>query len=164
MFSDVKSLARIRAQAATMRSIAAWPEEKLMGPRAGVSGWSPYEHVDHSAKVVSAILTGLLQPDLPQIAPVSLLGHAVLITGYIPRGKAKAPSRVRPVLGSVAELHATLDALDQLIGRIADPAWTRPMGAVIPHPYFGGMTATQSLRFVGIHTNHHLKIVREMGS
>ena len=162
MFNDVKSVARMRAQSSAMRAIAGWPEEKLLGVRAGFSGWSPYEHVDHTARVVSAILTGLLQPDLPQIAPVSLLGHAVLITGYIPRGKARAPSRVKPVRASVAELLATLDAMDELIGRVADPGWISPKGSVIPHPYFGGMTSTQSLRFVGIHTHHHLKIVREM--
>lgn len=158
-----RSIARLRAQTETMREIALWPAERLRSSEPTVSGWSPAEHVDHCAKVVQAMLGQLLDPvPLDPLKPISLIGHAVLLTGYIPRGKAKSPKRVRPVPASVEELIAALDANSVAIDRVAHPGWRAPTGPVIPHPYFGGLTTVQTLHFLGVHTNHHLKIVRDI--
>ena len=160
-----RSIARLRAQSEEMRQIALSPGERLRNARTTVSGWCPAEHVDHCAKVALAMLGQLLEPvPIEGIKPISLLGHAVLLTGYIPRGKAKSPKRVRPVLASVDELIAGIDALDHSINRVAVPEWKCPDGPCVPHPYFGGLTSIQTLHFIGVHTNHHLKIVRDIES
>lgn len=158
-----RSIRRLREQSEAMRRIAVGPEERLRAAQTAISGWSPAEHLDHSIKVARAMLDQLLDPvPLDPLKPISLLGHAVLLSGFIPRGKAKAPKRVRPVIATVDELLAGLDALAVSITRVEDPAWKHPEGPVIPHPYFGGLTSVQTLHFIGVHTHHHLKIVREV--
>jgi hypothetical protein len=32
----------------------------------------------------------------------------------------------------------------------------------LPHPYFGGLTPVQTLRFLVVHTGHHLRIVADI--
>lgn len=158
-----RSIQRLREQAEAMRAISLWPADKLRAARPAISGWCPAEHVDHSIKVARAMLDQLLDPvPLDPLKPISLLGHAVLLTGYIPRGTARAPKRVRPVMATVEELVAGVDALTDSVRRVAEPAWQQPAGPVIPHPHFGGLTTAQTLHFITVHTNHHLKIVRDI--
>lgn len=162
-YRNDRSIRRLRQQSETMRGISLWPGEKLRATQPAISGWSPAEHLDHSIKVARVMLDQLLDPvPLDPLKPISLLGHAILLSGYIPRGKAKAPKRVRPVTPTVEELLASLDALDGALTRVAEPGWKQPAGPVIPHPYFGGLTTVQTLHFIGVHTNHHLKIVRDI--
>ena len=157
-----RSIARLRAQSETMREIALSRGDRLRSACPVVSGWCPAEHVDHSVKVALAMLGQLLEPVPVDVRPISMLGHIVLLSGYIPRGKAKAPKRVRPVMASIEELIAGLDTLDAAIDRVADPAWRGPEAPIVPHPYFGGLTSVQTLHFIGVHTHHHLKIIRDI--
>ena len=162
IYTSAGSLRRLRQQSARLREIASWPADKLASPVAGVSGWSAAEHVDHMVEVANAVLRRLLQTEFTPLKALSLLGHAVLVTGFIPRGKVKAPSSVRPVPASASELFAALDELDAVLTQLESAGWAAPKGPCVPHPLLGGMTAAQSLRFVGIHTKHHLAIVKDI--
>lgn len=78
---------------------------------------------------------------------------------FIPRGKGKAPKYVLP-----PEIITTEDLNNQL--QIAKNHTTTlnnlPEGFYFKHFIFGMLTKKQTLRFLEIHTKHHLKIVRDI--
>jgi hypothetical protein len=76
----------------------------------------------------------------------------------IPRGRAKAPSIVLPEIFDEKTLTAhlittksTIIELEQL-----DPK------KYFLHPYFGNIRLKQTIKFLEIHTNHHLSIIRDI--
>lgn len=128
-----------------------------------ISAWSIGEHLDHVMKVDRSILARIDSPiDTPH-PPLSTLGRITLWTGWIPRGKGRAPDFTRPeavppegLRSQIVEvrrlLHGVLDAPEKL----ADPR------RIASHPHFGGLTAAQWLRFVAVHHRHHVKIIRDV--
>lgn len=127
-----------------------------------VSGWSVAEQVDHVLKVVTAQLARL-DERRPPPKGINLAGRIVLGIGRIPRGVGKSPAPVRGEARSRSELLAALGAARGRLERMAGDAalWNerRPLAG---HPYFGGLTPRQVLRFLEIHTDHHLRIVAEI--
>jgi hypothetical protein len=79
--------------------------------------------------------------------------------GYFPRGKGKAPKYVLP-----PEIITTQDLNNQL--KIAQNHINilngLPNGVYFKHFIFGMLTKKQTLRFIEMHTKHHLKIVRDI--
>jgi hypothetical protein len=129
-----------------------------------VSGWSVRLQVDHVLKVLALGHLTLANGYGKQLSRCNLLGRCLLFADWIPRGVGKSPARVVPVEKAEAEL---LAEARRLRGLFADPALARsPRFAdatpVFPHPYFGGLDATQGARFLGTHTHHHWKIVRDI--
>ena len=125
-----------------------------------VSSWSVGMHIEHCCLVVSSIC-GALAESVPPPPPagVSLLRSAMLKTGFIPRGRGRAPKAVIPTREPDAgELRAILDraAADQRAARELSPeAWFR-------HFAFGIMNRDETLRFLAIHNAHHAKIIRDV--
>lgn len=83
----------------------------------------------------------------------------ILTTGKIPRGRAKSPSSVRPQTdihqeSLTSHLKLTRDKLKQL--EQLDP------GQYFEHPYFGHIKLKQTVRFLEIHTTHHLQIIKDI--
>ncbi|MCB1008563.1 MAG: DinB family protein [Acidobacteria bacterium] len=133
----------------------------LRAPR--VSGWSVGEQVDHMTQVLASGLGLLETPGEPRPNGINLSGRILLALRWIPRGVGKSPKGVLPRGASpedlrerLADLRRRLDAISAAPDRLADP---RP---TIPHPYFGALNPAQGLRFLAIHTRHHLKIVRDI--
>ena len=130
---------------------------------AAVSSWSIHKQVEHTALVARQILElveGLEAGTAGE--PTGRLrwpAHAVLAMGWIPRGKGVAPSSVLP--GEAPDPAAIRAILDDTRARLRTHAPARG-GNRAPHPHFGGMTARQWTRFLGIHTRHHLKIIRDI--
>ncbi len=93
----------------------------------------------------------------------SLVGHVILLTGRIPRGRAKAPDFVEPqglerqaIVAGLGETRGRLIALD---GRLEE---LRRLEATIAHPILGGFTAARWLRFAHIHHLHHGRIIDDI--
>jgi hypothetical protein len=154
--SPAKSLLRIRDQAARMRAIVKAREVQAPVPR---SSWCVAAHLDHTLKVTNSTLQILLKPELPVLPKgINLIGRLVLITGWIPRGRGRSPERLRGAQVPAEELEAQLALLDELIVRVAaEPS--RNASPVFRHPFFGGLTFAESLTFLTVHTDHHLKII-----
>lgn len=142
-------------------------EPALLALRADrVSRWSIGQQIDHILKVLEAGQrflgsAGERGPVLPR--GMNLTGRLLLSLGWIPRGVGKSPKGVVPAdetPGDLAERAARMrkaycdTPLAEAV--LADPT------PVFPHPYFGGLTALQGLRFLAIHTHHHLKIVADI--
>lgn len=128
-----------------------------------VSHWSIGQQVDHILKVLDAgqRMFATSSPELPR--GMNLTGHLLLTLGWIPRGVGKSPKGVLPateipddLAERAARLRRAFCETPLSAALLADP---KP---VFPHPYFGGLTALQGLRFLGIHTAHHLKIVADI--
>jgi hypothetical protein len=91
------------------------------------------------------------------------IGRLILWSGTVPRGRAKAPEYTSPagmaaadLLRGLAEVRAGVEALGTRLGEIGQAPSTRA------HPILGHLTATQWLRFTGVHHRHHGKIVRDI--
>ncbi|MFS4482517.1 DUF1569 domain-containing protein [Hyunsoonleella sp. 2307UL5-6] len=86
--------------------------------------------------------------------------RTVLFTlGFIPRGKGKAPKHVLPPEDvTEADLKQQLAQAKKYLENIKE----LPKTSHFKHFLFGVLSKKQTIRFLVIHTNHHLKIVREI--
>lgn len=117
-------------------------------------------HLAHSLKVIHSILSALeiSNPDQYKKS-FSLKKELVYFTGKIPRGKAKAPKTVVPEENiSEAELREQIVLAGQKIKGIKK----LPKKAFFEHPYFGHIKRDETAKFLVIHTEHHLKIIRDI--
>ena len=127
-----------------------------------VSGWSVAEQVDHVLKIVSAQL-GRLTERRPAKRGINWPGRIILAVGRIPRGVGKTPEPVRGEAKPRPELVAALAGARERLGAMAgDGDLWRDARPLAGHPYFGGLTPRQVLRFLVIHTDHHLRIVADI--
>ena len=117
-------------------------------------------HLDHSLKVINAVVTTMQNSD-PALYKdnFSFIGKLLLKFGFFPRGKAKAPKYVTPpevileadILLQLAEARANI----KTISNLDDNAYFK-------HPLFGNINKYRVVQFLDAHTNHHLKIVKSI--
>jgi hypothetical protein len=83
----------------------------------------------------------------------------VFTKGKIPRGRAKSPKVVQPkenILENDLRIHLSeTKAKIKELAAISDDAFFN-------HPYFGNLKRKQAMRFLEIHTNHHLAIINDV--
>lgn len=125
---------------------------------AGSAGW----HIEHCLLTIDIVMEALRISVPAQYQPkFNLWKNVVMITTRIPRGRAKAPKSVRP------KNDHTIESLKQHICN------TKTQLGVLnsleenhhfPHPYFGQMNSKQAVKFLRIHTLHHLKIIKEISN
>lgn len=132
-----------------------------------VSRWSVGQHIEHVLAVNAKALpmlageAGYSSGALPPPAKPETL--KLLESGMFLRGEAEAIAAVRPMMTNYVDLAEdvergmrTIDGLLILYKQIgADDA-------LYAHPSLGGMTRTQWLRYLEIHTRHHLKIIADI--
>ncbi|MEL7342597.1 MAG: DUF1569 domain-containing protein [Bacteroidota bacterium] len=117
-------------------------------------------HLDHSLKVINNIFTALSDSDPDQRkSNFNFTRSVVFISGTIPRGVAQSPKSVRPpeviltedIRTQISQVRSNLQAFSTL-----------PERANFEHPVFGNLNRKKTLRFLEIHTEHHLKIIRDI--
>ncbi len=119
-------------------------------------GWQ----LDHALKVVNGIC-GMMVNSNPEdykadFNPIRII---LFTLGFIPRGRGKAPKIVLPpeviteddLLKQLAQAKINLEAIKPL-----------PKTSYFKHFLFGTLSKKQTIRFIEIHTKHHLKIVRDI--
>lgn len=117
-------------------------------------------HLAHSLKVINSISLGLGQADPSAYQKkFSWKKELVYLLGMIPRGKARAPKRVVPDENISAE--EIMLQLKNARGAITSIS-KLPKNAFFEHPYFGHISRDETPKFMVIHTEHHLKIVRDI--
>jgi hypothetical protein len=159
-----RHLARVASQLATLEQLIESDPAALDRRAPRISSWSVRLQVDHMLKVLALGHLTLANGYGKPLSRCNFVGRCVLFADWIPRGVGKAPARVVPEERPDAEL---LDEVRRLRRLFADPELAgSPRFAdrtpVFPHPYFGGLDATQGARFLGTHTHHHWKIVRDI--
>lgn len=117
-------------------------------------------HLDHMLKTINRI-TEVLESSDPTAyeSSFNFTRIASLTAGFIPRGKAQSPKNVRP-----PEIIYTDDILRQLLeaGESIKKLNDLDENANFDHPVFGMLNKAQTIRFLEVHTNHHLKIIADI--
>ena len=158
-----RSLSRIRSQNERIRALVQSGDARLAAAQPRISAWSVSEHVDHVLKVAQSIVRRVNQADAePGKRGITFLGRAVLLGGWIPRGRGKSPERLAGTRVAAAEIESSLAKLEQMMAAVVIDACESSRRPTVPHPLFGGLTPTQALRFAVVHTNHHLRIVADI--
>lgn len=119
-------------------------------------GW----HVQHSLLVLQQIIIAL-ENSTPETYKWKFNFWRLLIMGRnkIPRGKAKAPSRVLPketitkelLENSLKETKSMITVLTKL-----------KTNHYFTHPFFGDLNLKPSISFLALHTEHHLDIIKDI--
>ncbi len=117
-------------------------------------------HLDHMLKVINNICEILSNsnPSAYKWNP-NILKSAVFLSGSMPRGRGKAPKSVTPPPEILTE--ALLQQLEIAKANVAKLD-SLPEKANFKHPVFGMLNRDQTARFLEIHTDHHLKIIRDI--
>jgi len=122
----------------------------------GNVGW----HIVHSCLVINSVCGAVCKSDATKfIKKFSFKAYLVLLLNSFPRGKAKAPSFTVPseelspasILKSIHDAHASL----ALLAKAGNNQY-------FTHPIFGDLNTEQTFKFLGVHTNHHLKIIKDI--
>ncbi|WP_191858660.1 DUF1569 domain-containing protein [Hanstruepera ponticola] len=116
--------------------------------------------IDHSLKVINLVTEALASSNPDQYKWGFNKWRLLLFTlNYIPRGKAKAPKIVRPPeVISIDDLKTQIRLANDNINRIK----TLDDNAYFTHFVFGQLNKTKTIQFLQLHTNHHLKIIRDI--
>jgi hypothetical protein len=119
-------------------------------------GW----HIDHSFRVIIEIVKYVEKSNPSDYkSTFNLKRSIVYFTGKIPRGKGKAPQQVLPPdIISLADLQnevilvrSALKSLDIF-----------EKNKYFKHPLFGLLNIKQTVKFLEIHTFHHIKIINDI--
>jgi len=116
--------------------------------------------IDHSLKVFNLVSETLLNSN-PELHSSKFNKWRLLCftIGYFPRGRVKAPKYVRPPeIISTEDLNAQIQTVYQNIEKLK----SANKHAHFKHFIFGVLHKKRTIRFLQLHTNHHLKIIRDM--
>lgn len=119
-------------------------------------GWQ----LDHSLKVINGVLNTMAHSNPKHYNRNFNLRRIILFSlNYIPRGKAKSPKIVLPPETILKE---DLEKQLHTAKRLIDGIGTLDEAHHFKHFIFGTLSKKQTLRFLRLHTHHHLKIVQDI--
>lgn len=114
--------------------------------------------IDHSLKVINLVIEAIVHSNLQEYKWKFNKWRLLLFTlNYIPRGKAKAPKIVRP-----PDLITQNDLIIQVELAYKNIELLKPLNenAHFTHFVFGQLNKQKTVKFLKMHTYHHLKIIR----
>jgi hypothetical protein len=119
-------------------------------------GW----HLEHSILAINGIVSALLKSDPKEFQRKWNTARVyVFAMGKIPRGRGRAPESVKPKEAFDAERTESL--MKNIRGYYPRVDALAPQH-FFPHPIFGHLRKQKTLKFIRLHTEHHLQIVRDI--
>jgi hypothetical protein len=119
-------------------------------------GW----HLEHSLLILNGSLKGLTMTSPENYRPkFSIKKFVFLNFGLIPRGKIKSPKQFIPLEMPTKE---SVEKLLNLAKEKLEIVKSLPPKSFITHPFLGDLDKKTTLKFLGLHTNHHLKIIDDI--
>ncbi|MCF6348760.1 MAG: hypothetical protein L3J20_10745 [Flavobacteriaceae bacterium] len=117
-------------------------------------------HLDHSLIIIINVSKMLKKSDPSDYKSTFNFTRSLIFTlNFIPRGKGKSPRSVHPTNDiTKEELLKQFEEAKQQINNIEH----LPAKSSFKHPLFGVLNLKQTLKFLKIHTNHHLKICKDI--
>lgn len=119
-------------------------------------------HIDHSLKAILGIIKILKDSNPSEYkATFSIPKFFVFNFYFLPRGKAKSPKAVDSDVSTISEsslqklFKLTKSALDSQLKDINENQF-------FEHPFFGKLNKKVAIKFMAIHTNHHIKIIKDI--
>jgi hypothetical protein len=156
--------ARILAQLDELLALARDPAE-LARQRPEVSAWSVAQQIEHLVLSDRSVLDGLEKIESGELASrgggAKFLGRMILLTGWIPRGRGKAPERARPSGLDGERTAAALEAVKERFERLGLARLEAAPGT-FSHPIFGHLDGRRWLRFIDVHQRHHRRIIDDI--
>jgi len=119
-------------------------------------GW----HIEHSLLVLSGIIETTSNSN-PKDYHREFNWRRILVFAQnkIPRGKAKAPKIVHPQNNySIASLEDHIASTKTKLEKLSQLSQDK----YFKHPGLGNLNLKQTIKFLGIHTRHHLKIIEDI--
>lgn len=119
-------------------------------------GW----HIEHTLLTMTLVIEAL-QKSNPENYKWTFNFYRILILtlNKIPRGRARAPKVVQPKVDFNAE---TLKIhLEKGKTKLAELNTINDKNYFV-HPYFGHLRLKPTIKFLEIHTNHHLQIINDI--
>lgn len=117
-------------------------------------------HIDHAIITINKIHKALDTSNVNNYKKQFNFGRFMMFTmNKIPRGKAESPNIVRPEKIIITDsIFSHLNRAHQNIDRFKNLS----KKAHFTHPYIGMLNKKQAKKFLLIHTEHHLKIIRDI--
>lgn len=134
------------------------PNQEMIHPLVSIS--SVAWHIEHSLLTINLVIEALQKSDAATYKRTfNMLRIIVFAMNKIPRGKGKAPKIVQPKIDfDIASLQKHLEKAKSKLNELQ----SIPTNAYFQHPYFGHLKLKPTLRFLQIHTNHHLAIINDI--
>jgi hypothetical protein len=119
-------------------------------------GW----HIAHSLLVFNGIIETISRSDPKEYKwSFNLKRLVVFAKKKIPRGVAKAPRSVVPIGDhTMVELKDQIEKAKMKLGQLKELNSKQ----FFNHPTFGNIRLKQTIRFLVIHTKHHLDIIQDI--
>jgi hypothetical protein len=133
-------------------------ESDRSDPRISVSnvGW----HIEHSLLVLNAITDALARSNPADFKKsFNFIRILVFTFGKIPRGKGKAPGSVIPT--ETINQASLLNHLERTKVKVMEID-KMESSCFFKHPFFGDLKLRQTIKFLQIHTKHHLDIINDI--
>jgi hypothetical protein len=134
------------------------PNQEILNPSISKSsvGW----HIEHTLLTLNLVVNAIEKSDPKTYKwKFSFIRMLIMTTKKIPRGKARAPKIVQPTTDFDAEtLKNHLEKAKINIQKLQ----TIGPNHYFEHPYFGHLKLKPTIRFLEIHTHHHVNIIKDI--
>jgi len=118
-------------------------------------GW----HIEHILLTINKIVESTNASDSNNYKfTFKPIKYIVFLTGKIPRGKAKNPKVVEPESFDESTLNVHFQKTKNTIKVLERIEKNKYFN----HPFFGNLKLNDTIKFLEIHTNHHLKIINDI--
>ena len=134
------------------------PNQELLNPLVSKSsvGW----HIEHILLTMNLVIKSIHKSNPDNYKRTFNFNRLLVFTlNKIPRGKVKAPRMVRP------QEDFTTDSLKSHLEKVKsnlEKLDTLSANNYFEHPFMGQLNLKPTIRFIKIHTKHHINIIKEI--
>jgi hypothetical protein len=119
-------------------------------------GW----HIEHTLLTTSRIIETVKKSNPKEYkGSFNIKRFFVFAANKIPRGKGQAPETVRPQ--SIAAPDELRKKIEKAKAKVEELSSLNPNN-YFEHPYFDKLNLKAAIRFLNIHTKHHINIINDI--